>query len=61
MKSPGIWISAAVLVVVLLALVIVSGRVRDFLSGEDFQKLVEHHAGAAFGGEAELTPLRWAG
>ena len=61
MKSPRTWISAAVMAGVLLALALVSGRVREFLSGEDFQKLVERHAGAALGGDAELTPLRWTG
>jgi hypothetical protein len=57
-KRAGIFIGLLVLAVAALFL---WSRVRGFLEGEEFRRLVEEFAGGTVRGEAVIEPLRWDG
>lgn len=57
-KRAGIFIGLLVLAVAALFL---WSRVRGFLEGEEFRRLVEEFAGGAVRGQAAIEPLRWDG
>jgi hypothetical protein len=55
------WIVACVVLAVLIASALIFSFAKAYFSGDDFHGLVEHHAGRAFAGEVELSPMRWDG
>jgi hypothetical protein len=60
MKTKRPWIFIGLLVLAVAALFLWS-RVRGFLEGEEFRRLVEEFAGGAVRGHAAIEPLRWDG
>ena len=55
------WIVAGLVSAILIAAALIFGSARAYLSGDAFHQLVERHVGGAFGGEVELSPMRWTG
>jgi len=57
-KRAGIFIG---LLVIAVAALFLWSRVRGFLEGEEFRRLVEEFAGGMVRGQAEIEPLQWDG
>ena len=60
MKTKRPWIFIGLLALAVAALFLWS-RVRGFLGGEEFRRLVEEFAGGTVRGEAVIEPLQWDG